>query len=103
MPKLMAHKEFTSPVNKEYSMLPYSIPLGEHKSTLDLYDMEVEGSTYLLCEWDIPEVEEFASIGLWFDDKKEMTDYDGVFELPEQVIGLLEEQGFVVGEEFRTE
>lgn len=32
--------------------------------------------------------------GLWFDSNKELTDYDGVFELPAQVIAIIELLGF---------
>lgn len=42
----------------------------------------------------------YAEIGLWFDEK-ELVDYDGVFSLPHEVVVLLEELGYVVGEDFR--
>lgn len=43
--------------------------------------------------------------GLWFestddDNKLHLIDYDGVFELPKEVIACLREHGFVVGEDF---
>lgn len=37
---------------------------------------------------------------LWFEGT-ELTDYDGVFELPKEVIKALEGQGFVVDEDFK--
>lgn len=32
--------------------------------------------------------------GLWFNSNKELTDYDGVFELPNEVILMIESLGF---------
>jgi hypothetical protein len=32
-------------------------------------------------------------IGIWHEDKR-VTDYDGVFELPQEAIDLLKENGF---------
>lgn len=33
-------------------------------------------------------------------DGKELIDYDGVFELPKEVVAALREHGWIVGEEF---
>lgn len=38
--------------------------------------------------------------GLWFDNDMNLTDYDGVFELPKEVIQAIRSLGFYVGEEF---
>ena len=52
-------------------------------------------------ELDIPGCNEYADIGLWFDDdKKTLVDYDGVFSLPPQGIQLLRDNGFIVSEDF---
>lgn len=40
--------------------------------------------------------------GLWFQDK-ELTDYDGAFELPKVVAEELRAMGFVVGPDFDAE
>jgi hypothetical protein len=37
--------------------------------------------------------------GLWFEDKN-LTDYDGVFELPSEVIAAIRELGYTVAKEF---
>ena len=37
--------------------------------------------------------------GLWFD-QKDLMDYDGVFELPNDVIAAIKQLGFTVGDEF---
>lgn len=38
--------------------------------------------------------------GLWFDDDKNLIDYDGVFELSAEVCNALKKAGYKVGEEF---
>lgn len=41
--------------------------------------------------------------GLWFEasgDGLSLIDYDGVFELPDEVIDMLRDGGFIVGKEF---
>ena len=37
---------------------------------------------------------------LWFDNNMNLTDYDGVIELPKEVIQVIRDLGFYVGEEF---
>ena len=64
----------------------------ECDATIALYDNK--GGNYYI-EWDIPEVDEFAGIGIFcHDDDKVVNDYDGVFELSEDIIEFLEENGF---------
>ena len=36
----------------------------------------------------------YAEGGLWFNDNKELTDYDGIFCLPDFIIQKLEELGY---------
>ena len=91
--KLIASKTFKSHITSETSMSAYATQLGEHESTMDFY-MDEEGTRGFI-EWDIPDLEMGAEIGLWFEeDKKTLCDYDGVFSLPEQAIELLEENGY---------
>ena len=40
--------------------------------------------------------------GLWFEDD-ELTDYDGVYSLPNDVVTGIEELGFIVSEDFTNE
>lgn len=47
----------------------------------EVYDEETGGN-----EW-------YAEGGLWFDNK-ELTDYDGVFSLPQPIINKLKELGY---------
>lgn len=44
----------------------------------------------------------YAEIGLWFEGQT-LTDYDGVFELPGEVIEMLEERGLTVDPDFKGE
>lgn len=37
--------------------------------------------------------------GLWFDEDKVLIDYDGVFELPEEVKSTLKEHGYGIEED----
>lgn len=56
-----------------------------------------DGSWYGSFEWyDLESGGEdfYAEGGLWFNKKKEMVDYDGVFCLPEDVLDICEQQGF---------
>ena len=61
--------------------------LGKHESTMTLYATR-EGS-HGFIEWDIPALDKFVEIGLWFGVahrpegvESTLVDYDGVFALP---------------------
>jgi len=70
--------------------------LGNYPSTMELY---MDGMTGFI-EWDIPSLGEFECIGLWFDDDRNLTDYDGIMALPRQAVSLLRAYGFHVSDEF---
>jgi len=86
-------KTFRSPIGRETSF--YNTPLSDDtESTLELFTCE-NGSYFI--EWDIPELGETEHIGIFVDEgTKVICDYDGVFEVPEQAIEFLKEQGFNV-------
>lgn len=92
--KSIATTSFQSPINREYSSsstLENLLPMTE--STLELFEIE-EGYGYMI-EWDIPELEETEHIGIFCQDiPKEVSDYDGVFEVPKEAIKFLEDNGF---------
>lgn len=99
----IAERTFTSNIVREYSA--GGMNLGEHESTMTLY-LAKDATGYI--EWDIPAVDEFASIGLWFDVEPykdgftlALRDYDGVFSLPTQAIEMLTENGILVSDDFR--
>lgn len=72
--------------------------VGEHESTMEL--RANDGTDWI--EWDIPGLDEYVEIGLWFDeDGKTLTDYDGVMSIPKEALDLIEEAGFIVPPEFR--
>jgi len=50
-------------------------------ASFEFYDTETGGEAW------------YAEGGLWFEGK-ELTDYDGVFELPTEIINILEKAGY---------
>jgi hypothetical protein len=70
--------------------------IGTHASTMTLY----LDDGYYQIEWDIPALDTCEHIGLTFDSRKRLEDYDGVFSLPEAAIKLIRMAGFVVPHEF---
>jgi hypothetical protein len=75
--------------------------LGEHESTLELY-YHKDNTGFI--EWDIPSLDRFESIGLWFDvdrdGKRSLSDYDGVMSLNDHAIALLRKNNVFVGSDF---
>lgn len=88
--KLIETIKFNTELVLERSCTSVLQPLGSHDSEMSLYH---DGENRGFIEWDIPSLNEVVGIGLWFNGK-ELTDYDGVFSLPEQAIALLEKNGF---------
>lgn len=81
---------FTSPINIDNGFT--NIPQGEHESTMELFGDEI--GRYRI-EWMIEALNTVEYIGVFcYDADKVVSDYDGVFELPEQAIQLLEKNGF---------
>ena len=89
----------TTPINLEYSS--GSISQGKHGWTMDLH---FENDNTGFIEWDIPSLDRTENIGLWFDidknGKRSLSDYDGVFSLPNEAAALLRKNGVEVGEDF---
>jgi hypothetical protein len=81
--------EFSSPINWENSFGQVALSKNS-KSTMTI-NIKSEGTGYVLWEIDDLEIEE--GIGLRFQGN-ELTDYDGVFELPTELIKFLSDQGF---------
>lgn len=77
--------------------------IGTHESTMDLY-LNSDNTGYI--EWDVPDLEVTECIGLWFEidttGKRTLSDYDGVFSLPEEAIELMREGGILVPEEYEA-
>ena len=90
---------FKSNINLETTSTCQS--LGEKTSEMEIFQ---EGSTAPTgIEWSVYDEDgecEFVEwIGLWFDGL-ELTEYDGVFELPKEAITLIRKSGFIVPEDF---
>jgi len=51
------------------------------------------------CSAELVSGDHYADIGLSFEGKA-LSDYDGVFELPSEVITMLRESGFTVSPDF---
>lgn len=99
--KPVASKTFTAELIQEGSWGERD--MGEHESTMDLYEGKDAG--HGMIEWDCPHLEITEHIGLWYemqDGKRVLTDYDGVFSLPKEAIELLEGHGIVVPDEFKA-
>lgn len=74
-----------------------SRPQGTHESTMTLWG--TEDRYRFAIEWDIPALDTTEEIGIWTEHGV-LTDYDGVFSLPEQAIALLRKNGITVPEDF---
>lgn len=71
-------------------------PLGKAKSTFSLLVNNEGTSGVINWEYEFIDDEEEGgeeAIGLWFEGNK-VVDYDGVFELPEEAIQMLVENGY---------
>lgn len=73
------------------------ISQGEQQSEMELF---MDNGIPVGIEWDNPI--DVTYIGLLFDDKKNLIDYDGVFELPSEAISLIEHVGYKVSDNFKT-
>jgi hypothetical protein len=75
--------------------------LGEHESTLELY-FRKDNTGFI--EWDIPSIDTFESIGLWFEidrnGKRTLVEYDGVMSLNDHAITLLRKNNVFVSKDF---
>lgn len=69
------------------------------KITTDNFTVEIFDETPLRGYFEHEEYGDEYGGGLWFEGKN-LVDYDGVFELPKEVIQALRDTGFYVGEEF---
>jgi hypothetical protein len=87
--------EFESEIYREYSASPNLEPLGKAKCTMELFMNNEESKGCIEWEMDYDDGEYSSeSIGLWFDNQRCLTDYDGVFSMPKEAIKLLEDCGY---------
>lgn len=79
------------------------LPDGEFHAGVNVVLHMLEGETFPRCaEVFSDDQEEYADIGLWFENN-ELSDYDGCFALPNEVIVLLRASGFTVDKEFQDD
>jgi outer membrane receptor for ferrienterochelin and colicin len=98
---LLANQKLSCNLSLQYSGTAQQEPLGVHEIEIDLYKQE-EGS--YLAELDIPDLEDTYHYTLTTElvaGVECLTDYDGGFNLPAEVIALVEAQGIVVSEDFK--
>lgn len=85
--------EFMSPINQEGSWGERNLA----KRTKSVMELFFHKDNTGFIEWDIPKLDMTEHIGLVFeiapDGKRILTDYDGVFSLPDQAMDLLEKHG----------
>jgi hypothetical protein len=81
--------EFFSPINLENSFTNKNLS----RNTKSEMDITINEDGTGSVEWEVEELDMGEGIGLWFEGN-ELTDYDGVFSLPEQLINFLIEKGY---------
>lgn len=90
--QLLATKKFEAMVIKEYSITPAVQNLGNCFNELNLY--KIDNREFFL-EWFVMDLNnneiESAEIGIWVDDNNNVTDYDGIFSLPDEIVDLLKD------------
>ena len=76
-------------------------PLGRYENSMRLIitdgQLEIE---WLYWPVGKRELEEVTYIGITIDDTNELTDYDGVFELPKEAIHLLTQCKITISDDF---
>lgn len=97
-PEKIDEVTFTSPINKSNSFAAWNVKK-KTKSTMTLYFYR---DTTGYIEWDIPAIDETVDIGLTFEfdrhGKRTLTEYDGIFAIPDEALDLLEKNGVDVAE-----
>ncbi len=87
----IAKYSFRSPINIDNGFTNTNIA-PEAESVLNLFKT---GLGSYLIEWEIEELNMVEHIGIFcYETDKIISDYDGVFEVPEEAIKFLKEQGF---------
>jgi hypothetical protein len=89
MTPLTKNRTFYAPLNIDDGHTNINV----HKTTKHEMMFTLTDPEEAHIEWVVNDGEFVEHIGLWFRDKS-LVDYDGVFELPEQVITWLNEMGY---------
>jgi hypothetical protein len=83
--------KFNSPINIERSLTPVLENISVNTESIIDVSINEDGKGFF--EWSIEELDEYETGGLWFEGN-ELIDFDGVFELPSQLIEFLEEKKY---------
>jgi len=100
LPKPIKIKNFLADVWEEGSW--GARHLGRADQEMRLYEGVDAGHGFI--EWEIPSMDRGEEIGLTYEmrgDKRALTDYDGVMDLPSEAVELLESAGIIVDQEFK--
>ncbi len=91
--------EFTEELVKEYTFRKEEI--GKKKCSMELFTESgtIPNTGKGCVEWIVNNGEYVEQIGIWWENKT-LTDYDGVFELPEQAVKLIRSIGIKVPQHF---
>ena len=90
---------FTSPINLDDGYKNHRLH-DSAKSTMQLY-VDSDNPCSGEVEWIVEDGGEIVEhIGLWTDEAGNLTDYDGVFELPPQIKDLFRRAGITADESF---
>jgi len=94
MAEVVAKKFFPKSVISTVSASGFNLTKPKRGVWVEIWKNESRG----ICSAEIydDDQEEYAEIGLWIEDG-ELVDYDGVFEMPQEVCDLLKEQGVKMG------
>ena len=86
---------FSSPIRRQTAYDIVQVDYGVQKQKMKLIPIKSDekGTKRFVIEWEIGDGLDYEEIGIWIKGNK-VTEYDGVFELPEQAIKLLKQNGY---------
>jgi hypothetical protein len=94
--------QFESPINLEGSWGQRTLA----KRTTSILTLYLDTDDTGFIEWEIPQLDMVEHIGLTFEidpaGKRTLTDYDGVFSIPDQALDILEKNGIDCAEMRQT-
>lgn len=98
MAELIDTMKFKSPINLDSSF--GMRPLAKRATSVMRLHYNQDDSGFI--EWEVPRLDLYEEIGLTFtfdrNGQRTLTDYDGVFAIPDQALDLLERNGVDVAE-----
>lgn len=85
--------KFRSPINKENSFGAWNLA----KDTESVISVNIPADGRGCFQWEVEELDEYEEGELNFEGNT-LIDYDGVFELPQQLLDFLEANGYNIDE-----